>query len=86
MQRIPEKIDSKFRYVLLASRRAEQLMRGATVKLEIPGSKPTRTAMEEVVADKIGWDYGPEEVPEAEGESALTGAEALLGDPPAAAS
>ena len=32
----PEKIDSKFRYVLLASQRAEQMMRGAVSKLEKP--------------------------------------------------
>jgi len=60
-------------------------MRGAAAKLELTGTKPTRMAMEEVFAEKIGWDYGPEEVPEAEGDGALTGAEALLGDPPAAA-
>ena len=61
MRNLPEKIDSKFRYVLLASSRAEQLMRGAQPKLPLPDAKHTRTAMEEVMAESIGWDYGPAE-------------------------
>ncbi len=67
MQEIPEKIDSKFRFVLLASKRAEQFMRGAQPKITRPGAKPTRVAMEEIFAEAVGWDYGPaeEEVAEA---------------------
>ena len=64
MQRIPEKIDSKFRFVLLASNRAEQIMRGAQPKMDLPGAKLTRVAMEEILEDRISWDYGPEESPE----------------------
>ncbi len=60
MQGIPERIDSKFRFVLLASHRAEQLMRGAELKLAVPG-KITRAAMEEVMQDAIAWDYGAAE-------------------------
>ncbi len=69
MRKIPEKIDSKFRFVLLASTRAEQIMRGAMPKVDMPAAKPTRAAMEEVLADKVGWDYGPEQVAEAAGEA-----------------
>ena len=32
MQEIPSKIDSKFRFVLIASERAEQMMRGGTTE------------------------------------------------------
>lgn len=70
MEHFPDRIDSKFRLVLLAAGRAEQLMRGARPKVEMPsGTKPTRIALEEVRADVIAWDYGyePEVDPELEG-------------------
>lgn len=76
MQQIPEKIDSKFRFVLLAAHRAEQLMRGASSKTEGVDSKPTRAAMKEILSESVGWEYGPEEVPETE--------DPLLGDDAAA--
>ena len=60
----PEKIDSKFRYVLLAAHRAEQIMRGSQHKLPQEGVKNTTAAMEEITADVVEWDYGPaEELP-----------------------
>ena len=76
MQQIPEKIDSKFRFVLLASQRAEQMMRGAQPKVDKPGVKQTRVAMHEILEDAVSWDYGaaPEE---AEGDALAEGA---LGD------
>ncbi len=78
MERIPDKIDSKFRYVLVASHRAEQLMRGAHPKMELPKAKHTRLAMEEVIQDAVKWDYGPEPLPEeTEGEAEPEEAEAL---------
>lgn len=58
----PEKIDSKFRYVLLASRRAEDMMRGATPKVTTP-PKFTSAAMREIREDLVQWEYG---TPEAE--------------------
>jgi len=69
LDRAMEEFDSKFRYVLLASERAEQLVRGARPKLTHPG-KPTRVAMEEARRGLIEWDYGPaEEVEEVDGET-----------------
>ena len=64
MERIPEKIDSKFRFVLLASERAEQMLRGAKPKIDMGELKPTRIAMKEISNDLVEWDYGP--APEAE--------------------
>ncbi|HEX4954460.1 MAG TPA: DNA-directed RNA polymerase subunit omega [Thermoanaerobaculia bacterium] len=67
---IPENIDSKFRYVLLAARRAEQLMRGARPRVETGARKPTVVAMREVSRGAVQWGYGPapqdsvEEAPE----------------------
>ena len=66
MDRIPEKIDSKYRYVLLASQRAEQLIQGAAPKLEIDSPKQTRLGMHEITEEVIEWDYGPAVDPEAE--------------------
>lgn len=60
MKEIPEKIDSKFRYVLLSAERCEQLMRGAQPKVDpTSGKKLTRMAMNEVLTDAVGWEYGP---------------------------
>lgn len=66
MRRIPEKIDSKYRYVLLASQRAEQLIHGASVRSEGKSAKPTRVGMREISEDIVEWDYGPAEELEAE--------------------
>lgn len=52
-------MDSKFRRVLVAAGRAEQLMRGARPKVEAGKRKPTRVALEEVDNSLIDWGYGP---------------------------
>lgn len=65
MKELPEKIDSKFRFVLLAAQRAEQMMRGAEAKVsEERRKKVTDVAMEEVAEGMIDWDYGAEVSPE----------------------
>ncbi|MBZ0089205.1 MAG: DNA-directed RNA polymerase subunit omega [Thermoanaerobaculia bacterium] len=64
MERIPERVDGTFRYILVAAKRAEQLMRGARAKVEIPHAKAARLAMREVTEELIDWDYGPMPVPE----------------------
>lgn len=58
MSRFPEKIDSKFRYVLLAARRAEQLIRGAQERMPRKSPKLARHAMKEIENELIEWDYG----------------------------
>lgn len=67
---MPPEIDSKFRLVLLAAKRAEQLMRGARPKVDGEKQKPTRLAMQEVTTDLINWDYGPAPQPEPAPEAA----------------
>lgn len=83
MDRALEQYDSKFRFVLLASTRAEQLIRGARPKIEGPATrKPTRLAMEELKGGMVEWGYGQPPEPEpVEGE----GVEAAAGDGGAAA-
>ena len=46
MESIPEGVDSRFRYVLLVSKRAEQLIQGSQPKLKSRHAKPTRVAMD----------------------------------------
>lgn len=65
-EKMPERIDSEFRFILVASERAEQLMRGAPAKVAAGAVKPTLVAMEEVLEDVVDWDYGPAPVPEPE--------------------
>ena len=68
MDRISEKTDSKFRFVLLAAHRAEQLIRGARPRVDVTSPKISKVAMEELLADTVNWDYGP--APEAAAEEA----------------
>jgi DNA-directed RNA polymerase omega subunit len=55
MEGLPEGIDSKFRYVLLVSKRAEQLIQGAQPRTKSKHAKPTRVAMEEVEKNQVKW-------------------------------
>jgi DNA-directed RNA polymerase omega subunit len=73
-RRIPEKIDSKFRYVLVSARRAEQLIRGGRPRLDERG-KPTTVAMEEISRELIDWDYGPAPQEESAAEEGLEATE-----------
>ena len=55
--------DSQFAYVIVAGKRARQLMSGATPLLANPRShKPTRVAMEELNAGQL--EYQLPELPE----------------------
>lgn len=66
MEGLPEGIDSKFRYVLLVSKRAEQLIQGAQPRIKSRHSKPTRVAMEEIDKNQVKWQLtAPEEEPTA---------------------
>jgi DNA-directed RNA polymerase subunit K/omega len=58
------KIDSKFRFILLAARRAEQVMRGARPKMQYRTSKVARGAMDEILGNAVNWDYGPPPPPQ----------------------
>lgn len=77
MEHRPERIDSTFRFVLIAAKRAEQLVRGARPKVELATTKPSRIAMREVVDELIDWDYGPAPVPEPEPEPVDEAAETV---------
>ena len=55
MEGLPEGVDSRFRYVLLVSKRAEQLIQGAQPRTKSRHAKPTRVAMEEVEKNQVKW-------------------------------
>ncbi|MEO8216028.1 MAG: DNA-directed RNA polymerase subunit omega [Acidobacteriota bacterium] len=55
MEPLPEGVDSKFRYVLLVAKRAEQLIQGAPQKMKTRHAKPTRVAMAEVANNHVKW-------------------------------
>ena len=57
MEGLPEGVDSKFRYVLLVSKRAEQLIQGGQPKAKSRHAKPTRIAMEEIEKNAIKWQF-----------------------------
>jgi DNA-directed RNA polymerase omega subunit len=71
MEGLPEGVDSKFRYVLLVSKRAEQLIQGAQARTKSRHAKPTRVAMEEIEKNQIKWQM----TPPAEETTALEGNE-----------
>jgi DNA-directed RNA polymerase subunit omega len=48
--------DSNYRYVLVAARRARQLLSGARPQVETGARKPCKIAMEEIAAGKVKWD------------------------------
>ena len=64
MDTFPDRIDSKFRYVLISATRAEQLMRGARPKVDALNVKPTTAAVDEVRNDLVEWEMGPAPEPE----------------------
>ena len=59
MEELPEGIDSKFRYVLLVAKRAEQLVQGSAPKAKSKHNKPTRVAMEEIEKNQVKWQLAP---------------------------
>ena len=59
MEGLPEGVDSKFRYVLLVAKRAEQLIQGSQAKVKSRHAKPTRVAMEEIDKNQVKWQLSP---------------------------
>ena len=50
-----DKLDSKFAFVLAAAKRARQLQGGAKPLVQTSAHKPTRMAMQEVVAGAVPY-------------------------------
>ena len=57
-------VDSKFRFITVAAQRAKQLQSGAKPRVDVRSRKPTRIAIDEVLARAVSWevkDEKPEE-------------------------
>jgi len=57
-------VDSKFRFITVASQRAKQLQNGAKPRVDVRSRKPTRVAMQEVLAGAVSWEVR-DEIPQA---------------------
>jgi DNA-directed RNA polymerase subunit omega len=56
-------IDSKFRFILIAAKRARQLQGGAKPLIHTTSRKHTRIAQEEIRAGAVEWELIPLVVP-----------------------
>jgi len=56
MQKIPEKIGSKYRFIIIAAERAKQLQNNAKPKVKIKATKPAVIAMKELEEDLISYE------------------------------
>jgi DNA-directed RNA polymerase subunit omega len=54
-----EHVDSKYRLVIVAAKRAKQLNRGAAPLIQARDYKPTYQALEEIAAGKLGYEVEP---------------------------
>ena len=57
---LPKNVDSKFRFITVAAQRAKQLQNGAKPRVEAKSRKPTRIAMQEVLAEAVSWEIRDE--------------------------
>lgn len=62
---VPREVDSKFRLITVAAQRAKQLQNGAKPRVDARSRKPTRIAMQEVLAEAVSWDMNDEVPPAA---------------------
>jgi DNA-directed RNA polymerase omega subunit len=56
MENIPERIGSKYRFIVIAAERAKQLQSGAKAKMKTRSTKPAHIAMREVEGDLIDFE------------------------------
>lgn len=56
---LPQNLDSKFRFILVAARRARQLQAGAKPLVQAPGKRSTRVAQQEVGAGLVPVEMAP---------------------------
>ncbi len=50
-----DNFDSKYRYILVAARRARQLQSGSRPAIETQSGKPCKIARDEIKAGKVKW-------------------------------
>lgn len=55
MIQLPKEFDSIFRYIVVVSQRAEQLINGAKARTDSRHAKPTLVARDDVEAGEVAW-------------------------------
>jgi DNA-directed RNA polymerase subunit omega len=63
---VPQNVDSKYRFILLAAKRARQLQAGARPLLQTTSKRPTKIAQMEVGANLVAFENLQVEVSNAE--------------------
>lgn len=56
MQKIPESIGSKYRFIIVAAERAKQLQNNARPKIKTRSTKPAFIAMRELEQDLVAFE------------------------------
>jgi len=56
MQKVPESIGSKYRFIILAAERAKQLQNNAKPKIKTRSTKPAYIAMRELEQDLVAFE------------------------------
>lgn len=56
MQKIPEEIGSKYRFIVIAAERAKQLQNNAKAKVKTKSNKPAYVAMREVELGLVAFE------------------------------
>ncbi len=59
MQKIPESIGSKYRFIIVAAERAKQLQNNAKPKIKTRSTKPAFIAMKELEQDLVAFEMLP---------------------------
>jgi DNA-directed RNA polymerase subunit omega len=63
MQKIPENIGSKYRFIIIAAERAKQLQSNARPKIKTKSTKPSYIAMREVEQGLVNFEITVQEPP-----------------------
>jgi DNA-directed RNA polymerase subunit omega len=63
MQKIPENIGSKYRFIIIAAERAKQLQNNARPKIKTKSTKPSYIAMREVEQGLVNFEITLPEPP-----------------------
>ena len=59
MQKIPDSIGSKYRFIIVAAERAKQLQNNAKPKIKTKSTKPAYIAMREIEQDLVSFEMLP---------------------------
>jgi DNA-directed RNA polymerase omega subunit len=60
MQKIPEYVGSKYRFIIIAAERAKQLQNNARPKIKTKSTKPAYIAMRELEQELLSFEIVPQ--------------------------